>query len=304
MGAFAFALGTAVVSTSNGRKCILPLYSTCRSRRRSVRLRYDAFARASAHCVEWGVHVNVPIVRLVQLASLRARFIDVASSQGRAAAAPPLTVVLFHGFGAPGDDLVPLAEEFGAPPGTRFVFMEAPLSLDEMPDGGRAWWPIDFDRLQFAMMSGQIAAYLDQAPDGLDDARRAVIEALDALEREHGAVATRTVIGGFSQGAMLALDVALRTTRPLAGLILLSGAILCASEWRLLMPKRRGLRVLQSHGTGDPLLLFPIAEALRDMMQQGGLEVDWVPFHGGHTIGVEALAKMGGFLDSLAPRSG
>ena len=48
-------------------------------------------------------------------------------------------VVLVHGFGAPGDDLVPLADEISAPAGTRFVFPAAPLSLG--PDS-RAWWMI------------------------------------------------------------------------------------------------------------------------------------------------------------------
>ena len=58
-------------------------------------------------------------------------------------------VVLLHGFGAPGDDLASLWRVLRAPTGTRFVFPEAPLSLEAMGmPGARAWWMIDMMRLQ------------------------------------------------------------------------------------------------------------------------------------------------------------
>lgn len=216
-------------------------------------------------------------------------------------AEPPLTIVLLHGYGAPGDDLVGLAQELGAPPGSRIVFPEAPLALEGVLGGGRAWWPIDMARIQVALLTGQIDGFLNEVPDGLTESRRAVVELLDVLERDLGAAPERTVLGGFSQGAMLSLDVALRTERTLAGLVLLSGSLICASEWRPLMPKRRGMNVLQSHGSSDPILLFPIAEALRDLLREAGLEVDWVPFKGGHTIGLEVMDRLARFLTKITP---
>ena len=88
----------------------------------------------------------------------------------------------------------------------------------------------------------------------------------------------------FSQGAMLSTDLALRTDRPLAGLLLLSGTLLAASTWRDLAPRRAGLPVFQSHGSMDNLLPFAAAERLRALLTDSGLEVDWVQFRGGHEI--------------------
>src|SRR5712691_1423550 len=54
--------------------------------------------------------------------------------------------VLLHGFGAPGEHLVSLADVLNVPSGTRFVFPEGPLSLSFGPGDARAWWLIDMAR--------------------------------------------------------------------------------------------------------------------------------------------------------------
>ena len=199
-------------------------------------------------------------------------------------------VVLLHGFGAPGTDLVPLWRELRAPPNTRFAFPEAPLALDADGDS-RAWWMIDLAKFESALMRGELRDLTRDVPQGLAEARAQVGAVLDALVED----GTPIVLGGFSQGAMLALDVALRTERPLAGLVLLSGTLLAEDEWIPLMPERKGLAVLQSHGRLDPLLPFSIAERLRDELTAAGLSVNFVPFNGGHEIagsvidGIDAL---------------
>jgi phospholipase/carboxylesterase len=135
-----------------------------------------------------------------------------------------------------------------------------------------------------------------QTPAGLDAARTAVEGMLDAFERELNAPREQIVLGGFSQGAMLACDVTLRSERPPAGLVLLSGAPICADEWQKLAPARKGLRVLQSHGRADPVLPFHGAEWLRDFLQAAGLSVEWVPFSGGHGIPDGVLDRLSAFL--------
>ena len=57
-------------------------------------------------------------------------------------------VVLLHGFGAPGEDLVPLARMLDAPPGTRFVFPVGPIELGLPFSEARAWWMIDISRFE------------------------------------------------------------------------------------------------------------------------------------------------------------
>ncbi len=77
---------------------------------------------------------------------------------------------------------------------------------------------------------------------------------------------SKLVIGGFSQGAMLATDVALRSDIPLAGLCLFSGTLIAEQEWVVSAPNRRGLRVSLSHGQSDAILPFTAAERLRDFL--------------------------------------
>lgn len=204
-------------------------------------------------------------------------------------------VVLLHGFGAPADDLVPLAEVLSAPPGTRFAFPGAPGALPPMWGPGRAWWMIDPSRFE-RVARGEIDGMADEVPPELGAARDAVLAMLDALEGELGAAAETTVLGGFSQGAMLACDVALRTGRPLAGLVLMSGTFLCRPEWLRLLPERTGLRVFQSHGTQDPLLPFSLARELREAMNTAGIPVDFVEFRGGHEIPGQVVAGASAFL--------
>lgn len=230
-------------------------------------------------------------MRVEHLGGLKVRL--VGGTDGRGGGQGPM-VVLLHGFGAPGDDLVPLWEAIPAPPGTRFAFPEGRLSL---PFGfSRAWWMIDMERLERDRAAGRTRGLSQDRPAGLAEARAQVLGLLDDLENKWGVDTRRTVLGGFSQGAMLSCDVALRSDRALAGLVLLSATLLAKDEWTPLMSKRRGLRVLQSHGTADPLLPFSLAEQLRDSLVRAGLSVEWVKFSGGHEIPGQVLTKMGGFL--------
>ncbi len=204
-------------------------------------------------------------------------------------------VVLLHGFGAPGDDLVPIHRQLDVPSNVRFAFPEAPLDLAGPLGpgyaGARAWWMID----PMILMSGNRADCSRAVPDGLAEARATVTAQLDALGAMLGATRSKTILGGFSQGAMLSMDVALRSDTPFAGLALMSGTIVALDEWTPAFPKLRGVPVMQSHGRSDPLLPFDAAVRLRDLLREAGADVRWVEFSGAHTIvgsALDALAKL------------
>jgi phospholipase/carboxylesterase len=188
-------------------------------------------------------------------------------------------VMLLHGFGAPADDLVPLAQVLDVR--AQFSFPAAPLEYF----GGRAWWMLDPDVFDHPERDRT-----NELPDGLTAARSQVLAAIEQIDGP-------LVIGGFSQGAMLACDVALHTSRPLAALVLMSATLIDAPEWKKLAPSRKGLPVFQSHGTRDPLLTFEAAEKLRDLLAEGGLAVEFHPFRGGHEIPAEILARLAAFLN-------
>jgi len=210
-------------------------------------------------------------------------------------------VILLHGFGAPGDDLVALWPYLNVPRDTRFFFPVGPLALPMGGGDARAWWMIDLERIVRDRESGRPRDLSREIPKGMPEARGQIQRLLAELEQRQGLDLRRTVLGGFSQGAMLACDVALRTDRQPAGLVLLSGTLVAQQEWQPLMPRRKGLKVIQSHGNQDPLLPFAQAERLRDLLTKAGLLVDWVGFRGGHEIPDLVLARMNAWLKTVLP---
>jgi phospholipase/carboxylesterase len=207
-------------------------------------------------------------------------------------------VVLLHGFGAPGDDLVPLWRVLRAPAGTRFLFPAAPIDMGAFGMGdARAWWMIDMAKLDRAMRTGQTRDLTSEVPEGLAPARLLVDAFLD--EATETLRPSKLVLGGFSQGAMLSLDVALRGKRELAGLALLSGTLLAEREWSTLFPGRSGLPVFQSHGQSDAILPFAIAERLSKELGSAGLKTRFVAFRGGHEIPPPVLDGLSSFFGEV-----
>lgn len=198
------------------------------------------------------------------------------------------TVILLHGFGAPGTDLLGLAPAL--PPG-RYVFPEAPLALPPGFGMGRAWWMLDTARLQEAMIRGVPRDLSSEYPEALCQVRDQLVEMIGALNLN-----APPILGGFSQGAMLSCEVALRSDVELAGLVLLSGNLVAKDWWLPAMGSRAGLSVFQSHGRQDAVLSFVGAEALRDALVDGGVEVTFHGFSGGHEIPMSVIESLRTFL--------
>jgi phospholipase/carboxylesterase len=207
-------------------------------------------------------------------------------------------VVLLHGFGAPGDDLVPLWRVLDVPRETRFAFPAAPLETNMMPGtDSRAWWHIDMMQLQSALERGELRDLSGAEPEGLTEARSAMDAFLGEISER--LAPTKVVLGGFSQGSMLALDVALRTSRKADALVVLSGTLLAESIWVPGMKALAGTPVFQSHGSSDPILPYALAERLKEELTKAGAKVTFVPFRGGHEIPPPVLQGLGAFLSGV-----
>lgn len=199
---------------------------------------------------------------------LAATFVDLpwagleVHERGAPLAQAERVVVLFHGYGAPGDDLVSLASPL-ASEGTAFLFPEAPIAL---ATGGRAWFTRD--RSDFEQGFERALAFVQ------------------VLTRDYPHLAL--VIGGFSQGAMLTSNLLAAAPEQLRAAFIFSPA-----DWLTHVPEESAKRVplLVSHGTLDRVLAFSEGEALRDRLVALGYAVTWVPFVGPHTISREVLAK-------------
>ena len=215
---------------------------------------------------------------------------------------PQMVCILCHGFGAPATDLVPLANELcqlepRLTDGVGFVFPGAPLDLGPqgMP-GGRAWWPLDMERLNAALLRGDLRDMRQDVPEGLESSRRMLLSLIDELKQLTGLGNRQLVLGGFSQGAMLSTDVVLHAAERLSGLCVLSGNLLAEPVWTPLLADTQPIPVLQSHGEQDQILPFAGATALRDLLNAAGFSVDFLPFSGGHTIGWPVLQRLAGWL--------
>ncbi len=202
-------------------------------------------------------------------------------------------IVLLHGFGAPGTDLVALGDILNVPKGTGLFFPEGPLDLGSQIGAGyvgaRAWWPIDMVRLQVAMFAGQVQKAAKELASGIETARSQVVALLDELQSKFSLEPEQIVLGGFSQGAVVCLDVALNNHRSFAGLLIMSGTMVNPESIAELARLKVGTRVLLSHGQSDPMLPYSIAEELRDQLIAAQWELTWVPFPGGHEIPIDVL---------------
>lgn len=213
----------------------------------------------------------------------------VAGSEAREAA----TVVLFHGYGADASDLASFANVFESLGPWRWVF---PNGVLEVPLGpgftGRAWFPIDMAEVERAMMRGSYRDFKKTRPLGIDRLLADGAAFLEALN----VAPERIVLGGFSQGAMLATELALRMPTSPAGLMILSGTLADERTLTELLEKKPQIRFLQSHGSRDAILDPAAARDLHTLLTRHGLTGELVEFDGAHEIPGMVQAKMGRFL--------
>ena len=226
------------------------------------------------------------------------RILDIAGLRTTAVGNPdaPMTLVLLHGYAMQPSDLAPFAHSIGIP--AYFLLPQGPLSS---PNGGHAWWEVDLEARESALSIGPRDLANDH-PHGLGAARQQFGQFLAAVRAEvkPGRTASRTIIiGGFSQGGMLALDWVLRGNQRIDGLALLSTSRVALGEWEPQRERLRNLPVFLSHGATDRDLAFAAGERLRDFLLESAVQLTWTPFEGGHEIPLVVWRGLRKFLAAL-----
>jgi phospholipase/carboxylesterase len=205
----------------------------------------------------------------------------------------PPNFMLLHGYGSAAEHWLPYTQTIPFPPQGQFLFPQAPETVAR-PDGlldGHAWWNLN---LAAHRRIGRLGVDLtNEDPQGLEQAAKLVRK---SLAREGNSKVHPFVLGGFSQGAMVACEVAFSSDEPLAALVILSGTPLDRAGWRPRMAMRRGMPVFMSHGHVDEILPFDLAERLREDIVAAGMELTFIPFDGGHEIPEEVVRALGEFL--------
>ncbi len=221
------------------------------------------------------------------------RILDIAGLPTTAVGSPdaPLTLVLLHGYAMRPSDLSPFAHSLGVP--AFFLFPQGPLVS---PGGGHAWWGVDEEARAAAIAAGP-RDLTNEYPQGLTTARLQLDRFLDAVAADYPC--SRRVIGGFSQGGMLALDWVLRCQKDLDGLVLLSSSRVTTNEWLPRRARLARLPVFVSHGGADTDLAYAAGEHLRDFVLESEAWVTWVPFEGGHEIPLIVWRALRKFLGAL-----
>ena len=209
-------------------------------------------------------------------------------------ATPQCAVILCHGFGAPGTDLVAIGDELirtqPALANIAFIFPQAPIELDPHFDS-RAWWMIDIEKIQTLMAQGEFRELRSEKPKDLEARRKDIFGVIEQVMKDFELPPEKIIVGGFSQGAMLTTEVALHFPEPLGGLIVWSGTILNEEEWTAAAKNKSAFPVVLSHGRTDPILPIGGAEVLKDMLIEASHDVTFVPFDGEHTISIEGIRE-------------
>ncbi|MFM9267351.1 alpha/beta hydrolase [Tychonema sp. BBK16] len=196
------------------------------------------------------------------------KFIKIPSTTDRE---PVALIIALHGWGANARDLTSLAPAFNLPD-YQFVFPDAPFPHPQVP-GGKMWYDLQGNDSK-----------------GLLESRQLLKDFLLSLESSTGVPLSRTILGGFSQGGAMTLDVGL--TLPLAGLICLSGYLHSMSPvaGSVLPP------VLIVHGTQDSVVPVSAAIRARDSFTAWGASVQYHEFPMGHEIQPEVVDIMRSFV--------
>ncbi len=200
---------------------------------------------------------------------------------------PDALVILVHGYGSNGEDLLSLARVLRrALPNAAFVAPNAPSQIAGMA-AAYQWWPIE----TFSMAERATGAA--SAAPGLD---AFITQELATT----GLPSNRLLLVGFSQGTMMALHVGLRRAEPVAGIVGISGMLVAPDT--LDADIRSRPPVLLIHGTEDEVVPFRSMNVASTALTAVGVDVETHVSPGiGHSVGQDGLTPATQFVVRVLP---
>ncbi|QQR36882.1 alpha/beta hydrolase [Devosia oryziradicis] len=204
--------------------------------------------------------------------------------------APKQAVVLLHGYGSDGNDLIGLAPHWqGVLPDAVFISPNAPEPCRQFAFGFQ-WFDVSFDGDRLA-----------RRQEGVVRARPVLLEFLNDLWSQSGIGPENTILAGFSQGAMMALHTGLSLEGPLMGIIAFSGAFLPPDGFG--DASRAKTPVCLVHGDADDVV-DPEHSADADVaLRLAGYDVSYHVSPGAaHGIAPDGLAFATDFISRLSTK--
>ena len=185
------------------------------------------------------------------------------------AADPAGLLVLHHGRGTSELDLLPLADVLDPQQRLHVVTPRGPLQLPGSP--GYHWYRVPR------------VGYPD--PDTFAAAYSALARFHDELWERVGVGPERTILGGFSMGTVMSYGLGLGVDRPApAGILAFSGFVPTVEGWAASLSDRTGMRIFIAHGRADPVIDVGFARRARELLEEGGLQVEYRETDAVHTI--------------------
>jgi phospholipase/carboxylesterase len=203
-----------------------------------------------------------------------------------AAGDPDGLLVLHHGRGTDERDLLGLADALDPERRLRVVSARGPLQIPGWP--GFHWYLVPR------------VGYPDRA--SFEAARTALAELHDGLWEESGLGPERTVLAGFSMGAVMSHAMGWSEERPtVAGVLAFSGFVPTVPGWRASFAGREGTRAFIAHGTEDPVIEVSFGRAARDLLAGGGIDVTYRESDVVHTIDPATVLAAAEWLAATVP---
>lgn len=201
-----------------------------------------------------------------------------------AAGVPEGLLVLHHGRGSDEHDLLSLADFLDPQRRLHVVTPRAPLRLSGLP--GFHWYVVE--RVGYPEPATFAAGYSQLG------------EFHDELWQRTGVGPERTVLGGFSQGTVMAHALGLASDRPLpAGILAFSGFVPEVASWSPDLASRAGLAVFMAHGRADNVIDVSFGRQAEALLRDGGLAVEYHETAGGHQIEPAVAAAAAKWLEHL-----
>lgn len=186
-------------------------------------------------------------------------------------------VILVHGRGADANDLADLSHSLDD--GYRFIFPNAPAPFEIMRgySQGFTWfdgWP--------------------PVADSLEKSRELLLKFVTEISERYATPLSRVILGGFSQGGMMSIDVGYRLDPSPAGIVVLSGA-----PYEKGLPDlaaRKNVPVFVAHGLADDVIPPFAAQRTRAILEQAGIHPEYHEYDMGHWIVPEELEAVRAFI--------
>ncbi len=199
-----------------------------------------------------------------------------------AASEPRGALVLFHGRGADEHDLYPLLDALDP---ERRLFGVTPRGPLRLAPGGAHWYVV------------RQVGYPD--PETFHSTFRRASAWLDALAEETGVSPGRTVLGGFSQGAVMSYALGLASERPRPAAIVALSAFIPMVDGVELDLERPLPPVAIGHGTHDPVITVDFARRARDLLRGAGADVRYRESPLPHTVDPTFIAELAPWIRQL-----